>query len=115
MGKWSKSLPKPMENYTDRAANALSFIGKAMMEDLPTHSRVANMRQAAAEVRAWRKSLDGESCREGATGGVRTCLRLAAKCVLWADAGRIRMREEYLRGAEAYLREAARLLDREQT
>lgn len=126
MGKRSKILPEPLgEPYTDRASNALHAISFVLDEEFPAELRADEARRAAAEVRAWRKSLDGESCREDATGtgSVRSCLRWAAMCVLWADEDArvrglmrtrmIRTREEYLRRAEAYLREAASLLDAE--
>lgn len=122
MGKWSKSLPEPIgcePSRSDRAASALDEIADAMAyADGERTWALDHVRQAAAEVRAWRKSLDGWSVRWDATGtgSVRSCLRWAARCVLWADEGSnlIRTREEYLRRAEGELREAARLLDKEQ-
>lgn len=118
MGKWSKSLPEPMENHTDRAANALYLIGMSMMDEFPVRNRVANARRAAAEVRAWRKSLGVKSERARLihrVSKVRGGLRAAALAVLVAeDANTDGWRAVQLRHAEMYLREAARLLDKEQ-
>ncbi len=122
MGKWSKSLPEP-ENYepwkSHRLAGALSYIAEAMVE-VERNPRLAldGVRHAAAEVRAWRKSLGVESGRASSTsiGSARASLRIAAWSVLTADGskGNAALATTYLRYAEAHLREAARLLDREQ-
>lgn len=117
MGKWSKSLPMPLANHTDRAANALYFIGMSMMDSFPERNQVANIRRAAAEVRAWRKSLGVKSERASFTprGGARASLRSAAWSVLTADGSKDNavLVTTYLRYAEAHLREAALLLDKE--
>lgn len=117
MGKWSKSLPEPMEKYTDRAANALYFICMSMMDDFRAHDRAADARRAAAEVRAWRKSLGVTTgrWRHLDTFDVRTHLRRAAWRVLDADRGGLPEADVcyFLRGAEEHLRISARLLEKE--
>lgn len=116
MGKWRRSLPRANSVYTDRAANALSFIGMAMRgAEFPAIARAHNARKAAAEIRAWRKSLAEDTPKLCFTPtDVRYHLRRAARRVLDADdpaqgAGQAMA----LRAAETHLREAARLLDAE--
>lgn len=123
MGKWSKSLPMPLANHTDRAANALYFIGMSMMDSFPERNQVANVRRAAAEVRAWRKKFKGvemtTAMRPNQRVGlnVQFLLRGAAVRVCWAGnneaIGLKRTAAADLYEANAWLREAARLLERE--
>ena len=110
-----------MENYTDRASNALHAISFALDESFPPETRADEVRRAAAEVRAWRKSLGVKSERVSFTsrGSARVSLRNAAWSVLTADESKnnavLATPLHELRDAEAHLREAARLLDKEQT
>lgn len=64
MSKWTKSLPAPMENDTNRCANILYLVGLAMMENRSLSIRILDARRAAAEIRAWRKSLGVRSVKE---------------------------------------------------
>lgn len=116
MGKWSKSLLEP-HGYepwkSDRAAGALCYIASAMARaDSDSYWALNRVRQAAAEVRAWRKSLGAESDRRRVPShDSRHHLRFAARNVLAADEARTgAVRDLFLRYAEAHLREAARLL-----
>lgn len=113
---WEASLPSPMQNHTDRASNALRFIGTAMLKD-PALIRAANVRRAAAEVRAWRLSLpedqQGRPIVLTARYSVRNALGWAAQRLIDADraAGGTTCGHN-LRGVEAYLRAAGEALVR---
>lgn len=121
MDAWTESLPKPFSEHSrwgqDRAACALDEIAWAMIEDHdhPRHA-LDRVRNAAAEVRAWRKSLPVDQ-QDTPLGGVqlddvRAYLRAAADRILAADWGTGATGFQ-LRMAEADLRSAGALLERQ--
>jgi hypothetical protein len=91
MGKWTKSLPAHVKQGT--AAGALYHVACALIAqeegDAPCDV-LPHVRVAAAEVRAWRKSLPvtEQGSRPRASRGTdRELLRFAATYILWADRG----------------------------
>ena len=119
MSEWTKSLPERRSHgpwKDDYAASALESIAIAMAYGAVPSQCLDSIRDAAVEVRAWRKSLPKDERGERVLAGfsdARKALRAAAEYTLLADGapdtghdtGRV------LRWVEAYLREAARLIE----
>lgn len=123
MGKWSKSLPEAATKQTywggDRAAGALADIAWAMVSCDRPGVALSGVRHAAAAVRAWRKSLprdlQGERREDDPywdSEPVREYLRQAAQAIIRADS-LLRSKGNALRWAEAHLRNAGKLLQRQ--
>ena len=119
MGQWTKSLPEPtvITGWSDdRAASALDDIAIAMarLTEGDKASALCWTRSAAAEVRAWRKSLpkdqQGKRRDMGHTGNARLHLRMAVRHICNADFGGS---GGHTRAAEAHLRAVGKALAKE--
>ena len=120
MGKWAESLPERRSHgpwKDDYAASALESIAIAMAHGAEPSQCLDSIRDAAVEVRAWRKSLPrglrGTRAVAGLESTPRECLRSAARSVLTADGSHTQGYAAInMRQAEAYLREGARLIEK---
>lgn len=104
----------PWDPRKDRCAAALSDIAAAMMYEGHHEMTLTAVRSAAAEVRAWRKSLpEGEQGVPFTGVGptpARVALRLAIRALLDAEMSSGSGRGRCIRYAETYLRVAAEAL-----
>lgn len=118
---WEASLPEPIgcePSRSDRVASALDEIADAMAyADGERTWALDHVRQAAAEVRAWRLSLpEGEQgtpvVLATRPGTVRIALRWAIRALCDADVSSGSVRGHSIRYAEACLRAAGEALVR---
>lgn len=119
MSKWSKSLPEPINVEpwkSNRVAGALNLIAAGMANvDTSPDIALSLILDAAAEVRAFRKSLGVKvSDRTAGVRDIKSHLREACYRLLSiAGANGIYSQAIHLRYAEAHLREVAQLLKKE--
>lgn len=115
---WEASLPDPMTREpwsSDRFASALCDISHALVhvDDNPIWA-LDRVREAAADVRAWRLSLPedqrGAPIALTARYSVRNALCRAAYFLVNADLSGGLVRGHYLRDSEAFLRIAGEVL-----
>lgn len=113
---WEASLPAAVRcgQWGDRCPAALSDIAAAMVYGGHRGMALTAIRSAAAEARAWRRSLpesqQGAPVVLASRYSVRSALRMAIRCLCSADLSCGSLRGRRIRSAEAYLRAAGEAL-----